>query len=95
MAQHRLGKQGKARNGTGNGSDGDAREAEPILHQKAREIQKFGQMIHIPIGLDEKVRKQSVDALNPILADTITLRDLYKKHHWQVAGPTFYQGDGR
>jgi starvation-inducible DNA-binding protein len=23
--------------------------------------------------------------------DTITLRDLYKKHHWQVSGPTFYQ----
>jgi starvation-inducible DNA-binding protein len=29
--------------------------------------------------------------LNQILADTITLRDMYKKHHWQVAGPTFYQ----
>ena len=29
--------------------------------------------------------------LNQLLADTITLRDLYKKHHWQVAGPTFYQ----
>jgi DNA-binding ferritin-like protein len=25
------------------------------------------------------------------LADTITLRDMYKKHHWQVSGPTFYQ----
>ena len=25
------------------------------------------------------------------LVDTMTLRDLYKKHHWQVAGPTFYQ----
>src|SRR2546425_3337726 len=21
----------------------------------------------------------------------MTLRDLYKKHHWQVSGPTFYQ----
>jgi starvation-inducible DNA-binding protein len=21
----------------------------------------------------------------------MTLRDMYKKHHWQVAGPTFYQ----
>jgi starvation-inducible DNA-binding protein len=29
--------------------------------------------------------------LNTLLADTITLRDLYKKHHWQVSGPTFYQ----
>src|SRR5207253_1410916 len=23
--------------------------------------------------------------------DTMTLRDMYKKHHWQTAGPTFYQ----
>jgi len=29
--------------------------------------------------------------LNQLLADTMTLRDLYKKCHWQVAGPTFYQ----
>jgi len=29
--------------------------------------------------------------LNQLLADTITIRDLYKKSHWQVAGPTFYQ----
>jgi starvation-inducible DNA-binding protein len=26
-----------------------------------------------------------------LLADTITLRDLYKKHHWQIVGATFYQ----
>jgi starvation-inducible DNA-binding protein len=32
-----------------------------------------------------------VEHLNQLLADTITLRELYKKHHWQVAGPTFYQ----
>jgi starvation-inducible DNA-binding protein len=31
------------------------------------------------------------EQLNQLLADTITLRDLYKKSHWQVAGPTFYQ----
>jgi starvation-inducible DNA-binding protein len=29
--------------------------------------------------------------MNQLLADTITLRDLYKKSHWQVAGATFYQ----
>ena len=33
----------------------------------------------------------STKSLNAILADTITLRDLYKKHHWQISGPTFYQ----
>jgi starvation-inducible DNA-binding protein len=31
------------------------------------------------------------EQLNQLLADSITLRDLYKKSHWQVAGPTFYQ----
>jgi len=44
----------------------------------------------MPIALDEKVRAQSAGNLNQLLADTMTLRDLYKKHHWQVAGHTFY-----
>ncbi|MGH7179576.1 MAG: Dps family protein, partial [Tepidisphaeraceae bacterium] len=44
----------------------------------------------MPIALDEKVCRASVDALNQILVDTMTLRDLYKKHHWQVSGHTFY-----
>jgi starvation-inducible DNA-binding protein len=45
----------------------------------------------MPIGLEEKVCAESVEHLNQVLADTITLRDMYKKHHWQVAGHTFYQ----
>ena len=45
----------------------------------------------MPIALGEDVRRESVNNLNQLLADTITLRDLYKKHHWQVSGPTFYQ----
>jgi len=45
----------------------------------------------MPIALSETACKESVENLNQILADTITLRDLYKKHHWQVAGPSFYQ----
>jgi starvation-inducible DNA-binding protein len=45
----------------------------------------------LPLGLDESVCSDSAEALNQTLADTITLRDLYKKSHWQVAGPTFYQ----
>jgi starvation-inducible DNA-binding protein len=45
----------------------------------------------MPIALSENACKESVDNLNQLLADTITLRDLYKKHHWQAAGPTFYQ----
>jgi starvation-inducible DNA-binding protein len=89
MARNRL---GKGRGSNGNHGDGvTAREAEPILNQRPREIQKFGEMIRMPIGLDEKTRAASVKNLNQILADTITLRDLYKKHHWQVSGHTFYQ----
>ena len=45
----------------------------------------------MPIALSEQACKESVDNLNQLLADTMTLRDLYKKHHWQIAGPTFYQ----
>ena len=43
------------------------------------------------IGLDEKVRGQSVDDLNRLLVDSVMLRDMYKKHHWQLSGITFYQ----
>lgn len=65
--------------------------AKPVLHQHAREIQAFGTIAKLSIALDEKVCAASVELLNQILADTMTLRDLYKKHHWQVAGETFYQ----
>lgn len=68
-----------------------ARRAQPIDQQKAHEIQAFGQLIRRPIGLSEKVARKSVENLNQVLADTMTLRDLYKKHHWQVAGATFHQ----
>jgi starvation-inducible DNA-binding protein len=65
--------------------------ARPVDHQKAHEIQGFGHVTHLPNALSQNVASQSVENLNQVLADTITLRDLYKKHHWQVAGPTFYQ----
>jgi starvation-inducible DNA-binding protein len=61
-------------------------------HQKAREIQKFGEVVKdLPHPLEEKVRAQMCERLNQLLADSIALRDMYKKHHWQVSGPTFYQ----
>jgi len=65
--------------------------ARPLDHQQAHEIQAFGHLARLPIALSESAAKLSVTNLNQVLADTITLRDLYKKHHWQVAGPTFYQ----
>ncbi|MBB6146126.1 starvation-inducible DNA-binding protein [Silvibacterium bohemicum] len=64
----------------------------PHWRQNAKEIQKFGTVIKdLPIGIDEKARQQICEALNVLLADTASLRDLYKKSHWQVGGPTFYQ----
>jgi starvation-inducible DNA-binding protein len=65
--------------------------AKPLIHQHAHEIQPYGHLVKLPIALSENVCKESVENLNQLLADTMTLRDLYKKHHWQVAGPTFYQ----
>jgi len=65
--------------------------AKPLVYQQAHEIQPFGHLVKLPIALSETACKEAVDNLNQVLADTITLRDLYKKHHWQVAGPTFYQ----
>src|SRR6266849_4498429 len=66
--------------------------AQPRLHQRAGEIQRYGTVNHLlPLELEEPVRLEMTAQLNQVLADTMTLRDLYKKSHWQVAGPTFYQ----
>jgi starvation-inducible DNA-binding protein len=66
--------------------------AQPRLHQKAPEIQAYGTVSqNLPLDLEEPVRLESTENLNQLLADTSTLRDLYKKSHWQVSGPTFYQ----
>ena len=78
-------------NGRVNGSDFKNSKASPVLHQRGKELQKYGTLRTIPIGLSDQARQANVAAMNQILADTITLRDLYQKHHWQVAGPTFYQ----
>ena len=66
--------------------------AQPRLHQRAAEIQPYGTVTPmLPLDLEEPVRLEMTEQLNQIVADTMTLRDLYKKSHWQVAGPTFYQ----
>ena len=66
--------------------------AQPRFHQHAAEIQAYGSVSHLlPLELEEPVRLEMTEQLNLMLADTMTLRDLYKKSHWQVAGPTFYQ----
>jgi starvation-inducible DNA-binding protein len=64
----------------------------PRWHAQAKEIQAYGTVTaDLPHPLDAKVRTKMVEKLNQLLADSISLRDLYKKHHWQVGGPTFYQ----
>lgn len=66
-------------------------EVAPQLHQHAAVTQEYGTIVKLPNGLSESVCSKSVALLNQTLADTMTLRDLYKKHHWQVVGPTFDQ----
>jgi starvation-inducible DNA-binding protein len=65
--------------------------AKPVMYQKAPEIKPYGHVVKLPIALSEAACKEAVENLNQLLADTMTLRDLYKKHHWQVAGSTFFQ----
>ena len=75
------------RTSTGNGHP----SPEPQYAKLGIEVQPFDEMRSLPIGLDESVRAKSAELDNEILADTTILYALYKKHHWNVAGPTFYQ----
>jgi starvation-inducible DNA-binding protein len=69
----------------------DQTNVEPNRHLASRESQQYGEIVKLPNGLSEDACRKSVEILNQVLADTITLRDMYKKHHWQVVGPTFNQ----
>jgi len=64
---------------------------EPKLARLGVEIQRFGTTRFLPIALSKTARAESCGLLNEILADSMILYALYKKHHWLVAGPTFYQ----
>ena len=68
-----------------------AGESEPLLHQHSGEIQRFDQLRNLPLGLSQDVRAEMAATLNKVLADTRILHDLYKKTHWLMRGPTFYQ----
>ena len=81
-------------NGTssGNGAKGATRRSpEPRLGQQGKELQRFGTLRQLPIALPTEARKESCRLLNEILADSTILYSLYKKAHWNAAGPTFYQ----
>ena len=72
-------------------SAGNGHSPEPRYAKLGVEVQRFGTLRDLPIGLTAPARSASCDLLNAILADTTILYRLYKKHHWLVAGPTFYQ----
>jgi starvation-inducible DNA-binding protein len=65
--------------------------SQPLLHQHSIEVQRFGEMRLLPVSLPYTTRLESCQLLNQILADSSILYNLYKKHHWLVRGPTFYQ----
>jgi len=72
-----------------NGKGGS--EATPLTGQHGRIIQQYGTLVPMAIGVSDDARKANVDSLNTLLANSITLRDMYKKAHWQMKGETFYQ----
>ena len=74
-----------------NGAAPRKRSPEPRLSIRAPETQAFGTLRELPIALPTKARAGSCRLLNEILSDTMVLYAMYKKHHWLVAGPTFYQ----
>src|SRR5664279_5242841 len=64
---------------------------EPRPAEMGGEVQRFGALRLLPIALSAEAREESCQLLNVILSDTMILYSMYKKHHWLVAGPTFYQ----
>src|SRR5260370_8451594 len=68
-----------------------ARSSQPWLHQHGKEIQAFGTVRQFPIALAYETRMYACQRLNQLLADTQILYALYKKHHWLIRGPPFYQ----
>jgi starvation-inducible DNA-binding protein len=80
---------GASRSETRNQSSDVIHVPKPKLHQRAHELQPYGHVVKLPIALSQTACETSIELLNQILADTMTLRDMYKKHHWQVVGPTF------
>ena len=72
------------------GSNGNG-SSQPLLHQHGVEVQKFGSLRLFPLALAAEARMESCQLLNHVLADSMILYSLYKKHHWLVRGHTFYQ----
>lgn len=63
--------------------------AQPVLNQRGKIIQAHGTTVDYPLTLSEVAHRENVATLNQILVDSIYLRDMYRKHEWQVLGATF------
>jgi starvation-inducible DNA-binding protein len=85
-----AGAQTQVKGSSDTGRRTDSSRCQPMFKQYGDEVQEYGSMIRMPIGLSEEVCRNSAVALNQTLADSLAIRDLYKKCHWQVSGPTFY-----
>jgi len=65
--------------------------SQPWVHVDGNQIQEFGTVRMFPLGLSFESRMYSCQSLNQILSDTQILYSLYKKYHWLMRGPTFFQ----
>jgi len=86
-----TGKGSSNRPSNDNGSSHGRVSAQPRFGQTGPELQRFGTVRLLPIALSAEARTESCQLLNEILADSMVLAALYKKSHWNAAGPTFYQ----
>ena len=68
-----------------------AHGSQPLLAQHGPLIQEYGTLRLLPLALSHDARLLSCQLLNQLLADSMILYSLYKKHHWQMRGPTFEQ----
>jgi len=59
-------------------------------YEPLRELQRYGEVVSVPIALEASVRGVSVENLNQVLVDTMTLRRYVQKSTTgRSSGPTF------
>lgn len=64
--------------------------ARTVVPFEGVETHAFGHLQEHPLALDHGAISASVENLNQLLADAMTLGDMYKKYHWQTSGPSFF-----
>jgi starvation-inducible DNA-binding protein len=64
---------------------------QPQSAKLPEEIQTPKDIRELPLGMEKKAIKDSLKVLEQTLVESYMMYALYKKHHWQLIGPTFYQ----